>query len=214
MITALKRHGTATIAQLAADLALTGEAVRQQLLQLHREGWIDATVDRDSVRGRTGRPATRYRLTDAGDHLFPKHYDALAVAMLDAIGEELGDEAALRVLARVSNDKVDALAPLLHDRPLEERLGVYRNWYLEDDPYMSVEIVDGDVRLIERNCPFYNTAMRRPALCSVSVNALTRLLGVRVAREEKFQNGNGRCVFRGYANEPIDGNAWKFELEQ
>ncbi len=213
VITALKRHGAATIAQLAADLALTGEAVRQQLLQLQREGWVDASVDRDSVRGRTGRPATRYRLTEAGDHLFPKHYDALAVAVIDAIGEELGDEAALRVLARVANDKVNALAPLVENRSLEERLAVYKNWYLENDPYMDVEILDGDVRLIERNCPFYNTAMRRPALCSVSVNALTRLLGVRVAREEKFQNGDGRCVFRGYANEPIDPNAWSFTLE-
>jgi predicted ArsR family transcriptional regulator len=213
VIVALKRHGAATIAQLAADLALTGEAVRQQLLQLQREGWVDAAVDRDSVRGRTGRPATRYRLTDAGDHLFPKHYDALAVAVIDAIGEELGDESALRVLARVSNDKVDALAPQLENRSLEERLDVYKSWYLENDPYMDAEVRDGDLYLIERNCPFYNTAMRRPALCSVSVNALTRLLGVRVAREEKFQNGDGRCVFRGYANEPIDASTWEFRLE-
>jgi predicted ArsR family transcriptional regulator len=213
VITVLKRHGAATIAQLAADLALTGEAVRQQLLQLQREGWVDATVDRDSVRGRTGRPATRYRLTEAGDHLFPKHYDALAGALIDAIGNELGDEAALRVLARVSNDKVDAVAPLLEGRSLDDRLAVFKNWYLDDDPYMAVEMIDGDVRLIERNCPFYNTAMRRPALCSVSVNALTRLLGVRVEREEKFQNGDGRCVFRGYANEPVDAAAWQFVPE-
>lgn len=187
--------------------------MRQQLLQLQREGWVDAAVDRDSVRGHTGRPATRYRLTEAGDHLFPKHYDALAVAIIDAIGDELGDEAALRVLARVSNDKVDAVAPLLEGRSLDERLAVFRNWYLDDDPYMEVELVEGDVRLIERNCPFYNTAMRRSALCSVSVNALTRLLGVRVAREETFQNGDGRCVFRGNASEPIDSATWEFEPE-
>jgi predicted ArsR family transcriptional regulator len=213
-VTALKHHGAATIAQLAGDLALTGEAVRQQLLQLQREGWVDATVDRDSVRGRTGRPATRYRLTEAGDHLFPKHYDALAIAVIDAIGEELGDGAALRVLARVSNDKVAAVAPLLAGRSLDERLSTFKNWYLEDDPYMAIEQVDGDIRLIERNCPFYNTAMRRPALCSVSVNALTQLLGVRVAREEKFQNGDGRCVFRAHAKEPIDPATWQFRLEE
>jgi predicted ArsR family transcriptional regulator len=53
--------------------------------------------------------------------------------------------------------------------------------------------------------------MRRPALCSVSVSALTRLLGVRVHREEKFQNGDGRCVFRVHANEPVTD--WTFTLE-
>ncbi len=213
VITALKKHGAATIAQLAADLSLTGEAVRQQLLQLQRDGWVEAAVDRESGRGRTGRPATRYRLTEAGDHLFPKHYDVLAVAVIDAIGEELGEDAAVRVLARVAKDKVDAVAPLLEGRSFEERLAVFRNWYLEDDPYMEVEMLDGDIRLIERNCPFLNTAMRRPALCSVSVNALTRLLGVRVVREERFQNGDGQCVFRGYARQPIDAATWEFTPE-
>ena len=213
IVTALKERGSATIAQLAPPLDLTGEAVRQQLLQLHREGWVEAIVDRESVRGRTGRPATIYRLTVAGEHLFPKHYDALAVAMIDAIGEELGEEAAVRVLERVSNDRVDALAPTVEGRTLEERLDVLKSWYIEDDPYMDHERADGDFRLIERNCPFYNTAMRRPALCSVSVNALTRLLGVRVAREEKFQNGDGRCVFHAYAQEPIDASTLEFTLE-
>ena len=210
---ALKERGTATIGQLAPLLGLTGEAVRQQLLLLHREGWVELAVDRETVRGRTGRPATVYRLTDAGQHLFPKHYDALAVAVIDAVAEELGMDAAVKVLARVSNDRVDALASLLANKPIEEKLGLLKSWYLDDDPYMTVEIENDDFRLIERNCPFYNTAMRRPALCSVSVNALTRLLGVRVAREEKFQNGDGRCVFRAFVNEPVDAARWQFTLE-
>ena len=163
---ALKERGTATIAQLAPLLGLTGEAVRQQLLLLHREGWVELAVDRETVRGRTGRPATVYRLTDAGQHLFPKHYDALAVAVIDAVAEELGMDAAVKVLARVSNDRVDALASLLANKPIEEKLGLLKSWYLDDDPYMTVEIENDDFRLIERNCPFYNTAMRRPALCS------------------------------------------------
>ena len=78
---------------------------------------------------------------------------------------------------------------------------------------MTAEPHDGGYRLVERNCPFLNTAMRRPALCSVSVNALTRLLGVRVEREEKFQNGDGRCVFRVHAAQPVDAANWAFALE-
>ena len=212
IVATLKKRGSATIAQLAPELGLTGEAVRQQLLLLTREGWVEAIVDRETVRGRTGRPATIFRLTQAGEHLFPKHYDALAVALLDAISEELGADAAVRVLERVTNDRVAALAPEIEGRTAEERLDVLKSWYTEDDPYMEHEPAGDDYRLIERNCPFYNTAMRRPALCSVSVNALTRLLGVRVAREEKFQNGDGRCVFRAYSHEPID-DASEFTLE-
>lgn len=210
---ALKREGPATISTLAERLVLTGEAVRQQLLQLHREGWVESSVARDADRARTGRPATIYRLTQAGDHLFPKAYDTLSIAMIDAVAEELGGDAVLRVLERVSNDRVAATEPLVRDLPLAARVETLKGWYLADDPYMDVERVDGDYRLIERNCPFLNTALARPALCSVSVNSLTRLLGVRVHREEKFQNGDGRCVFRVHAREPIEGAARRFALE-
>jgi len=208
---ALKQHGTATIAELADDQGLTGEAVRQQLLQLLREGWVEPAVQRGSAPVRTGRPATSFRLTEAGDHLFPKHYDALAVAVIDAVAEELGGDAAVRVLAKVSDDRVNAVEPSLRGLTLEERVEALRSWYLSDDPYMDVARDGTDLLLIERNCPFLNTAMRRPALCSVSVNALTRLLGVRVHREEKFQTGDGRCVFKVHASEPVDN--WTFRLE-
>jgi predicted ArsR family transcriptional regulator len=212
ILSALKQHGSATIAQLAAILQLTGEAVRQQLLQLQRDGWIEAHIDRASA-GRTGRPATSYSLTAAGDHLFPKQYDALSVAMIDAISDELGPDAAKRVLARVAEDKANVIGPVLRDLSVEQRIAALKNWYLQDDPYMETEKTDDGYRLIERNCPFYNTAMRRPNLCSVSVNALTRVLGVRVFREEKFQNGDGRCVFRVMANEPVDTENFDFTLE-
>lgn len=211
IVTALKERGSETIARLARHLGLTGEAVRQQLLQLRQEGWVEAAIDRAVERGRTGRPSTLYRLTTVGEHLFPKYYDALAVAIIDAVGAELGPESAVRVLERVSNDRVAALAPSLEGRPLEEKLAALKGWYFEDDPYMDFKSDGDDYLLIERNCPYYNTAMHRPALCSVSVNALTRLLGVRVARQEKFQNGDGRCVFHVFVHEPVT-NA-RFALE-
>lgn len=210
---ALKRRGASTIAQLAEELQLTGEAVRQQLLQLQREGWVEAKITRDPERIRTGRPATSYSLTEAGDHLFPKEYDALSVAVIDAVADELGPEAMKRVLSRIYEERVSAAEGPLRDLPLEARVEALKNLYIDHDPFMDVEKTDGGFRLIERNCPFLNTAMRRPALCSVSVNALTRLLGVRVEREEKFQLGDNRCVFSVRADEPVDGKTWEFQLE-
>jgi predicted ArsR family transcriptional regulator len=209
---ALKRQGACTISRLAEELRLTGEAVRQQLLQLQREGWVDAKTPRNSERGRTGRPATSYTLSEAGDHLFPKNYDLLNVALIDAIGEELGAEAAARVLRRVYETRVALAEGALQGMTLEQKVEALRGLYFESDPFMDVERVDGgDFRLVERNCPYFNTAMRRPVLCSVSVNALTKLLGVRVDREEKFQRGDGRCVFRIRANQPVSD--WEFRLE-
>ncbi|MGH9420245.1 MAG: helix-turn-helix transcriptional regulator [Thermoanaerobaculia bacterium] len=119
ILLSLKRQGPSTIARLAHQLQLTGEAVRQQLLQLQREGWIESRVARGDERGRTGRPATRYNLTEAGDHLFPKSYDLLNVAVIDAVAEELGPDAAVRVLKRVCDDRVSMEGKTLQGMPLE-----------------------------------------------------------------------------------------------
>jgi predicted ArsR family transcriptional regulator len=180
------------------------------LLQLQREGWIESRVARGDERGRTGRPATRYNLTEAGDHLFPKSYDLLNVAVIDAVAQELGPDAAVRVLKRVCDDRVAIEEKTLQGLPLESRVEALKGLYAPADPYMTSEKVDDGFLLVERNCPFFNTAMRRPTLCSVSVNALTRLLGVRVERDETFQSGAGRCVFHIYSNEPIDAKEWDF----
>ena len=209
----MKTQGPSTIAQLAELLQLTGEAVRQQLLQLQREGWVESRIARSEERGRTGRPATRYSLTEAGDHLFPKNYDLLNIAFIDAVADELGPEAAKRMLKRVSDDRASSVTASMRGRTLEERVEALKNFYLEGDPHMQVQKTDGLFRLVERNCPYMNTAMQRPALCSVSVNALTRILGVRVEREKTFQAGDGRCVFLVHADEPVDADNWEFKLE-
>lgn len=208
----MKRRGPSTIAHLSDELRLTGEGIRQQLLQLQREGWVEAKIARDPERIKTGRPATSYSLTEAGDHLFPKEYDALSVAVIDAVADELGPDAILRVLRRIYEDRVAVSEGALRDMTLEQKVEALKGLYIEHDPFMEVEKVEDGFRLVERNCPFLNTAMRRPALCSVSVNALTRLLGVRVDREEKFQLGDARCVFHVHAEEPI-GEEWEFRLE-
>jgi predicted ArsR family transcriptional regulator len=84
----------------------------------------------------------------------------------------------------------------MEGKTLPERLSVLQELYRHDDPHMSVEAGPEGYRLIERDCPFFNVANRRPALCRVTEGTLSRLLGRDVIREEKFQEGHGRCVFR------------------
>jgi len=129
------------------------------------------------------------------------------------VASELGPEGEKRVFSRVTDERVATTESTLSGMTLEQKVEVLKSLYFEGDPYMEAEEVSDGFVLIERNCPYLNTAMRRPAFCSISVNALARLLGVRVAREEKFQNGAGRCVFHVYANEPIDSANYEFRLE-
>jgi predicted ArsR family transcriptional regulator len=66
---------------------------------------------------------------------------------------------------------------------------------------------------VENNCPFLNVAAQQPALCSVTVSTLTRLLGLQVTREERFQSGHGRCVFRVHTDKPVNTKGLKFHWE-
>jgi predicted ArsR family transcriptional regulator len=203
LLDVFKQHGPSTIAELAGRLEMSGEAIRQQLVQLQREGWVEAIVERAEASA-AGRPPARFRLTESGDHLFPKNYDALAVMLLDAVAGELGKPAFEKVLAAIADGRVRDWEPHMRGLTLAERVQALKAVYGAGDPYMEVEKVRGGFRLIERNCPFLNVAMQRPALCSVTVSALSRLLGVRVVREERFQHGHGRCVFRVISNEATD----------
>jgi predicted ArsR family transcriptional regulator len=172
-------------------------------VHLQREGWVEAVVERAETSA-AGRPPARFRLTASGDHLFPKNYDALAVMLLDAVAGELGKPAFEKVLAAIADGRVRDWEPRMRGLTLAERVQALKAVYGTGDPYMEVEKVRGGFRLIERNCPFLNIALQRPALCSVTVSALSRLLGVRVVREERFQHGHGRCVFRVVSNEAAD----------
>jgi predicted ArsR family transcriptional regulator len=140
-------------------------------------------------------------------------YDTLTVAMIDAVAEEIGEDAMTRVLARLTDERVTSVGLGLLGLTLAQKVTALKSWYLQDDPFMEIDVSGGAYRMKERNCPFLNTAMRRPMLCSVSVNALTRILGFRVVREEKFQLGDGRCVFRVMEDQPIDPDTWEFRLE-
>ncbi len=206
----LKQRGAATISRLAAELELTGEAVRQQLLQLRRDGWVETS---QAEKSHIGRPAATYRLTVEGDHLFPKRYDNLLVSFLDAAVAELGPEATLRMFSRISDQMVARLEPSTRNLPIEQRVEALKSFYSDGDAYMSIEPRSDGFSLVERNCPFYNAAMSRPAICSVTVHALTRLAGARVEREESFQKGDGRCSFHVHANRPVDGDPLPFVLE-
>lgn len=211
VLTEVKHHGDRSLAELAAAVGVSYEAVRQHVVQLSADGWLTGSVER--ATGGPGRPTSRYRLTPAGDHLFPKEYDELAVELLDAAGDRLGPGAVRELLAEVARRKVERWSPRLAGLPFEERLEALRGIYLEGDPHCRVEHGEGGgARLIEMNCPYLEVARRRPALCSVTVSVLRRLLGRQVVRSERFQDGDGRCVFRVLDRE-IDDAAPVFDWE-
>jgi predicted ArsR family transcriptional regulator len=208
----LKKEGSASIQEIADRLGVTFEAVRLHLLPLEREGWIQSRTER-TTPAKAGRPTRRYSLTPAGDHLFPKHYDQLASEMVGALADELGPQALRKILAALTEERVKAWAPQLEGKSLEDKIEALKGIYFAEDPFTHVESGPEGVLLIEQNCPFLNVALEHPALCSVTLSTLTRLLGFKVVRVERFQNGQGRCVFKVLTDQPVDPQKFSFEFE-
>lgn len=207
----IKAKGNTSLADMAAHLGMTREAVRQQLAMLEQDGWVRRAAQHKSTG--QGRPATLFALTPAGDHLFPKFYDVLTVELLDTLAETLGPDALRRMLASLTDKQVAHWQNKLDGLPLAARIEALKGFYFEQDPFTHVERDAQGYLLVERNCPYLNLAMQRPQLCSVTVSTLSRLLGVRVKREAKFQNGDQHCAFRVLADQPVAAD-YQFEFEQ
>ncbi|MDN5871164.1 MAG: MarR family transcriptional regulator [Nitrococcus sp.] len=207
----IKAQGSVTRRELAAHLDITREAARQHLQGLSREGWL-ADSGRRASTGQ-GRPARLFALTRAGDHLFPKHYDQISLEMFDTLAERFGEEGVRTLLASLTDKQVAYWAPRLRGLSLSQRLEALRGIYFEQDPYTHIERDGDDYLLVERNCPFLNLAVQRPRLCSVTVSTLRRLLGVHVHREQRFQDGDRRCVFRVCTRIAVDAD-YRFDFEE
>lgn len=207
----IKSSGGCTTAEVATHLGITDEGARQHLVYLESHGWITRGTRRPPKR-RSGRPTAVYEISPSGDEFFPKRYDDLSVALIETVVSKYGVDALKDALATMTDRQVEAWAPRLRGKTLEERLELLRDYYLKDDPFTTVQR-NGHVALVERNCPFRNVALAQPLLCSMTVSTLTRLLGVRVERKEKLQNGDGCCAFFVYPDEPVDADDFRFEFE-
>jgi predicted ArsR family transcriptional regulator len=204
----VKLRGRAQVREVAKHMRITHEGARKTLVQMEQNGWVARQPDTEA--GGLGRPKDFYSVTAAGDRLFPKAYDKLSLAILGALQEEAGKGAA-KILAALAKAQAEIWAPRLEGMSVREKVEALRELYLEADPFASVEAKDGDLILIERNCPFLNVAMEHPALCSLSVSTLEMLLGVSVVREERFQAGHGRCAFRIRLGSPLPKKEFRLE---
>jgi predicted ArsR family transcriptional regulator len=199
------------IRALSADLGISYEGTRQQVQNLVKGGWIQRTSA--PPKSTAGRPEAPYSLTQAGEHLFPKAYGSLSVELIDTLIEKFGVKGLNEVLASITQRKVAEWLPKVKGLSPRDRAELLKGLYFKDDPHMTVEKAPGGLRIVEKNCPFLEVAQQRPAVCSITVSALTALFGVRVEREQSFQGGNGCCSFLVRLDQPMKKKV-EFEREK
>lgn len=188
----LKRAHRLTARELATRLGISLNAVRHHLKELEAE----ALVEYERQNRGVGAPAFAYRLTPAGEALFPRRYEATLTELLDHVVEREGRAAAVAVL----ESRYDALTRRLQVEladaiPAERMAAVAR--LLSDDGYMaegSVSSLGGT--LVEHNCAIQAVAERFPEICAAEARFLAAVLGAEVDRKEHILSGCSACEYR------------------
>ncbi|HJQ22179.1 MAG TPA: ArsR family transcriptional regulator [Gemmatimonadaceae bacterium] len=93
---ALLRIGPRSVDELASELGLTDNAIRQHLAGLERDGLVRAAGTRRT--GTAGKPATLYELHAEAEPLLSRAYAPVLATLLEVIGDEVPTPQARRIL--------------------------------------------------------------------------------------------------------------------
>ena len=188
----LRRRAAATADEIAAELGLTPNAVRQHLTNLEREELVTNQPFRDAGRG---RPALRYSLTDRADATFPKRYGQLATMVLTELNEMGGPAMIDEVIRRIAARRAQQIEANLEGLSFEEKLETVVDWIGRAGTLTEcVQREDGFLVRIH-NCPFRNTALKFPQVCNITPHLLTQLMNTSVTQENSIHRRDAYCSF-------------------
>jgi DeoR family suf operon transcriptional repressor len=201
----LKRAQPLTARELAVRLGVSLNAVRHHLKELEAAGLI---VYRREHRG-VGAPVFAYGLSPAGEELFPRRYGDALFAMLDAVVERDGREAAVDMLESYFDLLAGRMRAELQGVPQADRPAVVAR-LLSQEGYMAEARVEAgvadtaDTVLTEHNCPIPAVAGRFPEICAAEARYLAEVLGAEVERTAHILTGCPACEYRVRFSRPAE----------
>ena len=197
IVGALRSRGAASAFDLAAEFALSPNAIRQQLVILERDGLVAGKSVR---RGKT-KPTHEYSLTPQADRYFPQAYDRMLGAVLREVRHTAGDAGVAQVFAGIAKRTVDKMSPQLDGKSTLERLEAIADNIRGSGVAVDVEEHDGTLVLREHNCPYANVVSEHPECCTVIHTMLDEVVSPAVVQTESLATGGAECRFE-VASEP------------
>jgi predicted ArsR family transcriptional regulator len=182
--------GRQTVAELAAQSRLTGNAIRAHLRKLHRVGLVQAAGVRPGIR----RPHVEYEITPRGRETFPTAYRPLLKALVDVLTERLTPAEALAFL---SESGARLLNRFVRDGARRTPRSRAADLIREFDGYgAAVEIDAARDKLVIRSCscPLASLTATHPEICRLAAEAVGAAIGTRM-RETCERGEFPRCAF-------------------
>jgi len=187
----LRRKGHATAEEVASDLGVTPNAVRQHLTNLERDGFVTSHPER---RAR-GRPSLLFTLTERADSVFPKRYGQLATMVLQEVQEMGGPDALDQIFERVAARHADAIERDLEGLDFDQKLKRVVAWIGRAGTLAEQQELPEGVQVTIHNCPFRNTALKFPQVCTITPHLISRLLGTAVSQSDSIHRHDPYCSF-------------------
>jgi predicted ArsR family transcriptional regulator len=187
----LRRKGRSSTETIANDLGVTPNAVRQHLTNLERDGFVVSQPERS---GR-GRPALLFALTERADSVFPKRYGQLATMVLQEVQEMGGPEALDDIFARVAARHAETIERDLGGLDFERKLNRVVAWIGRAGTLVEQTESPEGIKVTIHNCPFRNTALKFPQVCTITPQLISRLTGAAVSQAESIHRHDPYCSF-------------------
>ena len=185
---------------ISGQLGITPNAVRQHLTNLERDGFVRS----EPQRAKRGRPSLLFSLTERADSVFPKRYGQLASMVLTEVRDLGGEELLDEIFRRLAQRHADEIAPQLEGLDFEARLQRVVAWIGRAGTLAEAEDSEEGVRVVIHNCPFRNTALRFPQVCTITPHLLNQLLDVPVSQEKSIHRRDPYCSFVVQRPQPPD----------
>lgn len=192
LLEALKRRGESTLTELEGSLDLAAETVRSHLQALVAQGLVERS---GLLRSGPGRPRVRYRLTAAGDALFPRR-DRELLRELASFLLDSGQSALLEdfFAARLRRKRAAAEARLV-GIPVDERLDAVARLLCEDG-FLAEVVTDETGRHLRLcHCPLRELVEVSRLPCRAEMELVGGLLGDTLHRESFIPDGASSCTY-------------------
>jgi DeoR family suf operon transcriptional repressor len=191
VLTQLKREQRLTAKQVAKLLGTSLNAARHHLKELAAEGLVEHEREHRGV----GAPAFAYRLTAAGEALFPRRYAETLTAVLDNLVEREGRDTAVTMLEGYFTSLSRRLHNQLQGSSPDERLRMVARALSEEGYMAETSEGDGQGTLTEHNCAIPAVAQRFPEICAAEARFLAEVLEAEVDRREHILSGCSACEY-------------------
>jgi DeoR family transcriptional regulator, suf operon transcriptional repressor len=194
----LKKAHRLTAKELAYRLHVSLNGIRHHLKELESEGLIEYERQYRGV----GAPSFAYRLTPAGEALFPRRYEATLTEVLDQVVEREGRAGAVAVLEARYAALTRRLQEQLAGAEPEERMASVARLLSEEGYMAEAAATSTDGTLVEHNCAIQAVAERFPEICAAEAKFLAAVLGAEVQRQGHILSGCSACEYRVHFNPP------------